>query len=195
MQDSRLSGIVKAMSRIELRVSTSPLGLAAQALRAWGPRQLAIASAGAVVVGVVVGVVTVLIPNPFFARDIPPTWWSYPVWIVTSTLTGVLLATYVRPAEVTGDKDTSERSEPAKGGDGSDRRSARTGGVAAVLAWFAVGCPVCNKIALLTLGYTGALTWFAPIQPILAVAALALSAAAVVWRLQGQVSCPLPAVL
>lgn len=194
MQDSRLSGIVKAMSRIERWVSRSPLGFGAQALRAWGPRQLAVASAGAVVVGGVVGVVTVLIPNPLFGREIPPTLWSYPVWIVTSILTGVLLATYVRPAGVTGGHETSALSEPVNGGAGSDRRGARTGAVAAALAWFAVGCPVCNKIALLALGYTGALTWFAPIQPILAIAAVALSAAAVIWRLRGQVSCPLPAV-
>ncbi|EPR75477.1 hypothetical protein ADILRU_2020 [Leifsonia rubra CMS 76R] len=32
-----------------------------------------------------------------------------------------------------------------------------------MLAWFAVGCPVCNKIALLALGYTGALACPAPV--------------------------------
>lgn len=60
------------------------------------------------------------------------------------------------------------------------------------LAWFAVGCPVCNKIALLALGYSGAITWFAPVQPLLAVAAMVLTAVALVWRLRGQVVCPLP---
>ena len=57
------------------------------------------------------------------------------------------------------------------------------------LAWFAVGCPVCNKIALLALGYSGALTWFAPAQPYLAAAALLLTAGALVVRLRGQVYC------
>ena len=56
-----------------------------------------------------------------------------------------------------------------------------------------MGCPVCNKIALLALGYTGALTWFAPFQPVLAVTALILATFALVWRLKGQLACPLPA--
>ena len=42
------------------------------------------------------------------------------------------------------------------------------------LAWFAVGCPVCNKLALLALGYSGAITWFTPVQPFLALGALIL---------------------
>lgn len=66
------------------------------------------------------------------------------------------------------------------------------GAIGTVLAWFAVGCPVCNKIALLALGYTGALTFFAPLQPILAVLALALTGVALLWRLQGMVICPVP---
>ncbi|MBF6348468.1 hypothetical protein IU448_05470 [Nocardia flavorosea] len=166
------------------------LELAARALAAWGPRQLGLAATAAVVVGVLVGLVTVLIPNPVFGREIPPEPWNYPVWVGTSVLTGVLFATYVRP----GAAATPRSGEPVEAGDGSDRRSARLGGFAAVLAWFAVGCPVCNKIALLALGYSGALTWFAPAQPVLAVIALVLSAVAVVGRLRGQVSCPVPAV-
>lgn len=61
-----------------------------------------------------------------------------------------------------------------------------------MLAWFAVGCPVCNNLALLALGYSGALTWFAPAQPFLAALALVLSVIAVLSRLRGQVACPLP---
>ena len=62
-----------------------------------------------------------------------------------------------------------------------------------VLGWFAVGCPVCNKLALLALGYSGALTWFAPVQAYLAVAAVGLLGVALVRRLRGQLACPLPA--
>ncbi|HIW67205.1 MAG TPA: hypothetical protein H9878_03610, partial [Candidatus Dietzia merdigallinarum] len=72
------------------------------------------------------------------------------------------------------------------------RRSSRLGFVGAFLAWFAVGCPVCNKLALLVLGYSGAITWFAPMQPFLAVIALVLTAVALVVRLRGQVACVLP---
>ncbi|MGN5239351.1 hypothetical protein [Rhodococcus sp. SJ-3] len=168
----------------------SSLGLAARALGMWGSRQAITAAVAAVVVGMLVGIATVLIPNPVFTREIPPVPWNYPVWVITSILTGILIATYIRPSVGAAGADTPERGT---GTGGSDRASARIGGAAGVLAWFAVGCPVCNKIALLALGYTGALTWFAPLQPVLAVAALALSALAVIWRLQGQVSCPLPA--
>ncbi|MFD0560077.1 hypothetical protein FB566_4070 [Stackebrandtia endophytica] len=169
------------MSRFQhwVRRQGSSLVLAGRALRGWGLRQWSTATLVALVVGGFIGLVTVLIPNPIFGREIPPVPWNYPVWIATAALTGILVATYVRPP---GGETTRE-----------DRRSARFGGVGGILAWFAVGCPVCNKIALLALGYTGALTWFAPLQPFMAVAALGLSAVAVVWRLRGQVACPLPA--
>ena len=61
-----------------------------------------------------------------------------------------------------------------------------------MLGWFAVGCPVCNKIALVVLGYTGALTYFAPLQPVLAVLSVVLLLVVVVVRLKGQFSCPVP---
>src|SRR5665647_458393 len=65
----------------------------------------------------------------------------------------------------------------------------RLGMAGGVLVWFAVGCPVCNKIALLALGYSGAINWFAPAQPFLAVAALVMTAGALLMRLRGQILC------
>ena len=137
--------------------------------------QVAVAAVATVVIAILMGVATVLIPNSLFTRDIPPVWWNYPVWLITSLLAGLLLATYVR---------TEERTE---------QRSGRFGVAGAMLGWFAVGCPVCNKIALIALGYTGALTWFAPLQPVLALGALVLTGLGLYWRLRGQVYCPLPA--
>src|SRR5699024_2872153 len=90
-------------------------------------------------------------------------------------------------------RPSGRRSAASEGDSAEESRSARTGTAAGILAWFAVGCPVCNKLALLALGYSGALTWFAPAQPFLAAPALVLSVLAVVWRLRGQVACPLPA--
>src|SRR5699024_3450940 len=115
-----------------------------------------------------------------------------------SLLRGLRSATCVRPlACVTARGAAAESAaEPAADpddGGSTEQRSARVGTAAGVLAWFAVGCPVCNKFALIALGYAGALTWFATFQPVLAVAALVLSAAALVWRLRGQVVCPAPA--
>lgn len=161
------------------RVPTS-LRLAGRALRSWGPRQILTAVLAALSTAVLIGVATVLIPNAVFTREIPPVWWNYPLLLLTAAMSGLLIASYVRVPGVAAPDDSP--------------RGGRFGLAGGLLAWFAVGCPVCNKIALLALGYTGALTWFAPLQPFLAVTALALSTVAVVWRLQGQVACPLPSV-
>lgn len=151
-------------------------------LRTLTARQVVVAVAVAIGFGVLLGLATVLIPNSFFARDIPPVWWNYPVWIATSVFSGLLFATYVR-----------DGPEPLEVEDGdAARRSSRAGTAGAFLAWFAVGCPVCNKFALLALGYSGAITWFAPFQPVLAVVALILTGIALVARLRGRVVCALP---
>ena len=141
----------------------------------WDRRRIAVAVAAAAGSAVVIGVATVLIPNSLFARDIPPVWWDYPVWILTAVLIGMLIASYVRGPDVE-----------------AERRSGILGGAGGILGWFAVGCPVCNKIALLALGYTGALTYFAPLQPILAALSIVLLVVAVIIRLKGQYACPVP---
>ncbi len=130
---------------------------------------------------VVVGVPTVLVPNPVFHRDIAVTGWAWPVLLLTAVLSGLLTATYVR---VPGD--------PGHPGDvtATQAPGSRWGAAGGLLTYFAVGCPVCNKIALLALGYTGALRWFAPVQPYLAVAGLALLGYALLRRLQGELACP-----
>ena len=155
--------------------ATARTTLALRALRAWGPRQIGVAAGATIAVALAIGIPTVLIPNPVFGREIAVEPWSYPAWILTSLLAGMLAATYVRVAG----PDTPEAA-PAS----------RAGLAGGLLTWFAVGCPVCNKLVLLALGYTGALTWFAPLQPILAAAVVALTAVAVVWRLSGQMACP-----
>ncbi|MEE6289190.1 hypothetical protein V2J52_16170 [Georgenia sp. MJ173] len=156
------------------------------ALRSWGRRRRLVAAGVSLGFGLVIGLSTVLIPNPVFARDIPVVAWNYPVWILTSVLVGLLAATYVRQGPASHGEDTAPL-------DPSERRTSRMGMAGGVLTWFAVGCPVCNKLALLALGYSGALTWFAPVQPFLAVGALVLTAWALVVRLRGEVACPLPA--
>ena len=149
------------------------------ALSLWTPRHVLVAVMATVGVALIIGLSSVLIPNPIFGRDIPPVWWNYPVWILTSIFSGMLIATYV----------STDRS------DAGPQRSSHLGLAGGVLTWFAVGCPVCNKLALLALGYSGALTWFAPVQPYLALVGLVLTGAALIWRLRGQVFCavtPLP---
>lgn len=166
--------------------------LAVQAIRSWNRRQVAVAAVAAVVVGLLIGIATVLIPNPLFARDIAPVWWNYPVWIATSVLSGMLLATYVRASPTAGPGSAPSDGESNGPSSAEDRRSSRFGMIGGVMAWFAVGCPVCNKIALVAFGYSGAITYFAPIQPFLAVGAMVLTAVALIWRLKGQVACSVP---
>ena len=182
--------MITPMDRFRREVSTWPRAVsqAATGLRTLTPRQVAVAVAVSIGFGVVLGMATVLIPNSVFARDIPPVWWNYPVWIATSVFSGLLVATYVRDGTET--QETQEPQEPRD--DAEARRYGRAGMAGAFLAWFAVGCPVCNKFALLALGYSGAITWFAPVQPVLAVVALVLTGIALVVRLRGRVVCALP---
>jgi hypothetical protein len=98
-------------------------------------------------------------------------WWNYPAWALTAVLEGFLLATYVRVG-------SAARATTGK---------ATTGGV---LSFLAVGCPVCNKVVVLAVGVSGALSYWAPFQPFLAVASAALLAFAVYQRLRGMKSCP-----
>lgn len=151
---------------------------ARQGLTLWTRRQWTAAAVSAVAVGLLLGVATVLIPNPVFGREIAPVWWNYPVLVVTAALSGMLTATYVRP----------ERGAPA----GPDEKLSAWGTIGAIGSWFAIGCPVCNKIALLALGYTGALTWFGPFQPWLAAISLVLLTIGLVFRLSGTVACSVP---
>lgn len=144
-------------------------------MRQWTPRQWTVAALATAAALAALGIPTVLIPNGLFTREIEPTWWSYPVWFATAVLSGLLMATYATP------HGTGKQDHP--GG-----RRGITGGV---LSWFAIGCPVCNKLVLLALGTSGALQWFAPLQPVLAVGGLALLAVALRARLRS-VSCPLP---
>lgn len=156
-------------------------------LQLWTRRQWLIAAASTVGYALLLGLPTVLIPNDIFARDIDTLWWNYPVWILTSIFAGMLTASYVRPKAEANAAEIENDST-------AETRSAKLGTVGGVLAFFAVGCPVCNKLALIALGYTGAMTYFAPIQPFFAVGALLLTAIALLYRLRGQVYCPIKPV-
>lgn len=147
------------------------------ALSQWSSRRWRVAVTAALVSVVVIAVPTAMIPTPIFGREIGVTWWAWPALLVSAALGGLLMATYVR--------------EP---GAAAEEPVSRKGLVGGLLTYFAVGCPVCNKLALLALGYTGALTWFAPVQPLLALGGVLLLALALRARLRGQVACPVPVV-
>ncbi|MFW6691106.1 hypothetical protein [Streptomyces sp. MAR4 CNX-425] len=148
--------------------------LAMRALARWGAARRATAAALATATALAVGLPTALIPNPVFGREIAPEWWSYPLLAATALLAGVVLATYVRrPA-----------APPAP------ERVSRWGAAGGLLSFLAVGCPVCNKLVLAALGTSGAMAYWAPLQPLVGAASLALLAVAAVQRLAGEAACP-----
>jgi len=123
-----------------------------------------------------VAIPTDLIDTPVFARAVPPTWWSWPVLAVSSILAGLVTATYVAHPD---------GAEP--------QAETRVGLAGGMVTFFAVGCPVCNKIVLLALGSSGAMRFFEPVQPYLAVASIALFGWALYARVTRENACQLPA--
>ena len=70
-----------------------------RALLGWPRRRWAVAAAWAIGTVLVVGLPTAMIPNPVFGRDVPTTWWAWPVLVATAVLGGLLGATYVRAGD------------------------------------------------------------------------------------------------
>ncbi|WP_241980480.1 hypothetical protein [Cryobacterium sp. Hh11] len=126
---------------------------------------------------VFIAVPTDLIDTPVFAREVPPTVWSWPVLVLSAVLAGLVTATYV--------------AHPA--GAAPERAAGRLGMAGWLVTFFAVGCPVCNKLVLLALGTTGAMQFFEPIQPYLAAASIVLLGWALYARMTREYSCRLPA--
>jgi hypothetical protein len=143
-----------------------------RSLLLWSKKRWLVASATAVATGLFISLPTAILKTPIFGREIPVTSWSVPVVIATSILSGMLFATYVN-------NDNSMKEE----------KSLKVGGAGALFSFLAVGCPVCNKLVLVALGYSGAIQYFAPVQPYLAGAGILLLAYALQRRLTGEAMC------
>ena len=120
-----------------------------------GLRYFALAGALAALVALVLAIPTAIVSNSWFTRMTPVEPEQYVFWVATSSLTGALLATYLEP--------------------GLRRGLAGQSAGAGLLGVFAVGCPICNKLVVALLGTSGALTYFAPVQPLLGAGAVALA--------------------
>lgn len=129
------------------------------------------AAVGTLLALLVLGVPTAVIPNPFFVRMTPTEPVNLVVWLITAPLMGALLATYL------------SRGHIAAGDVHEDAGSVRTS-VGGIAAYLAIGCPICNKVIVAVLGVSGALNVFAPLQPIIGAASVALLAATLAWRLR-----------
>lgn len=111
-----------------------------------------------------IGIPTVLIPNPIFGRAVPVRPQDYAFLAITVALTGILAASYALPAAC-----SLQDGKLAAGG---------------LLSFLAVGCPVCNKIVVLAIGASGAINYFAPLQPLLALASTMLLGYAIWIRMR-----------
>lgn len=114
-------------------------------LRSLGWRSWVFGALAAGAAALAIAVPTRLVANPWFSRMTPTRPQDYVFLVVSSLLLGATLAV--------GRHRTLSGASPL------------TGGVATYLA---VGCPVCNKIVVMLLGSGGAMTWFAPLQPVIA---------------------------
>ena len=116
---------------------------------------------------------TDLIPNPVFTRQVAAPGWAWPVAIASALLVAILIA-LPKP--------------------NSCRPPTRGGVLGGALTYLAVGCPTCNQIVMLAVGTTGALAWFAPLQPVLAALGIVVLAAAITHRAVLLRRAALPAV-
>lgn len=119
------------------------------------------AAIGGAMIALLIAVPSRLLPNPVFTRMTPVRWWDY----LVLTLVTVLAAAWLAAPAVAG------RSQGAARGTSS-----------VVLSTLAVGCPLCNKVVIAVLGVSGALTVWAPLQPVLAMVSIAAMGAAVADR-------------
>lgn len=135
----------------------------------------------ALVAAVFLAIPSDLIDNPIFGRPVPPRAIDYVILAVTAALIGLILA--IRPEPADGDRLAGE----------VDQQNTRTlwGGFVSFLA---VGCPVCNQAVVALVGTSGALTWWAPIQPLVGLAAVGLLVYTLRLRLRtyALAACPLP---
>jgi len=126
----------------------------------------------------VIGIPSDLIENPIFGRPVEPKQIDYVILVITAALIGLVFA--IRPEPVSGAAlAPDEDSAPIWGG---------------FLSFMAVGCPVCNQAVVALVGTSGALSWWAPVQPIVGLAAVGM----LIWALKRRLdtydlaSCPIP---
>jgi hypothetical protein len=160
-------------------------------------RYLAWSAAAAALGLVAFGLVSAIIPNPVFGRQIAPEPFAILVWLVSGLLMGLLAGTYLAPPSAAPVAfQVPEGAVALDAGPGTEaRRTSALGYAGGLAAFLAIGCPVCNKVVLVLLGTSGALSIWAPLQPVVGLASVALLAASLAWRLRMRArgnACPAP---
>lgn len=136
----------------------------------------------ALIAGVLIGVPSDLIDTPIFGRPVETRVIDYVILVITSLLIGLVFAIRMPAALTDGQSEAAERNETRTMWGGT-------------LSFLAVGCPVCNQAVVALLGTSGAISWWAPVQPVVGLVAIAV----VLWALRERLrtyqlaACPLPA--
>lgn len=168
------------------------LGL--RTLKDWPPRRWAFAMAMTLASGLAIGLPTDVIPNPIFGRQGTPVEpWAIPVLVATAALSGLLAATYFEPDRTSSPTSRTTADSIPDSDDPQVDGPTTLASIGGFMSFFAIGCPICNKLVVVALGTSGALTWFAPVQPYMGLIALALLTWALRTRVRGEVACSIPA--
>lgn len=126
-----------------------------------------------IVAALVIGVPADIIDTRFFGRPIDVRPIDYVILAVTALLIGLIFAIRM-PRELEVDE-----SRTIWGG---------------FVSFLAVGCPVCNQAVVALVGTSGALSWWAPVQPLIGLLAVGLLLVALKRRLETYtlLDCPVP---
>jgi hypothetical protein len=109
----------------------------------------------ALVAGLVIAVPSDLIDTPIFGRPVAVRGIDYVILAITAGLIGLVFAI---------------RSDSGVSAEADERRTIWGGFV----SFLAVGCPVCNQAVVALVGTSGALAWWAPVQPLVGLLAVGL---------------------
>ena len=134
------------------------------------------------IAAILIAVPSDLIDTPIFGRPVAVRWIDYVILAVTSALIGLVFAIRPEPAASTELVAATERQG--------------TGTIwGGFVSFLAVGCPVCNQAVVALVGVSGALSWWAPVQPFVGLLALALLLYTLRKRLNTYklAACPIPA--
>jgi hypothetical protein len=121
---------------------------------------LIIGSLAALILFVVLGMVSVLIKNPFFVRMTPIHFYDYLFLILTSMLSGAYIGLW----------------HYAKNRENVNSKCDYAAGSGAIGGFFSFSCAICNKLLIWLIGLSGVVAYFMPIQPLLGVISVGLLA-------------------
>jgi hypothetical protein len=129
------------------------------------------------VAAVVIAIPSDLINTSFFGRPIEPKAIDFGILAITAALIGTIFA--IRPEQLTV-RDEQDQTRTIWGG---------------FVSFLAVGCPVCNQAVVALVGTSGALSWWAPVQPVVGLLAIGLLLHTLRRRLDTDqlAACPIPA--